>query len=450
MLLGGKNRKQEVIFSSQEEHGFVEYFQRLSEREVGLNSLEVRNIIKCWLDQENRIVSRFKDNMPTSNWVTQFKRRHPTLFIKPIKTIKPVKIKLETRQESDGFTEKVSPDSTQGSIMNESTLLSQSSSHDNVLSEVDDKTMIVRPISPLVINHELSCSSTSNEVPYRICQSSSSMCALKCKTPTDVPKSSKKRRYSGDGHDDNHPPQELHFPPSPRKMNCSRSPSPMNCESPPIIVHPSDASHEKSVYESTVITSGINRNNNLFTPQKTPINKSRSSFNSLTAIYDSKHSASSIQQSQSKNFIALKALEETLSDEEKDMFYQRFEESSSLELDLLYIAWKVLKQRCVNDENTPTMANYHSRNDDQVSSSVPKKYEEGTGPVADEAMEELNEVINRHRYNSAYDDYPKKYEHRYDYDSATHFDRHKSPPPEYVTPNYENEDVKSSIKVELT
>lgn len=80
--LKGKQQKspgKPQVFSCEEELSFVNCIKKCAEFGFPLDSFEVRMIAKSYLDSKGRRVKIFKNNVPGSEWVNSFLKRHPAL-----------------------------------------------------------------------------------------------------------------------------------------------------------------------------------------------------------------------------------------------------------------------------------------------------------------------------------------------------------------------------------
>ncbi|KAF2887440.1 hypothetical protein ILUMI_18733 [Ignelater luminosus] len=64
------------IFSKEEEEAFVSYISAMSEFGFPLTTLDLRVVIRSFLDRSGRLISCFENNMPGKDWISSFLRRH--------------------------------------------------------------------------------------------------------------------------------------------------------------------------------------------------------------------------------------------------------------------------------------------------------------------------------------------------------------------------------------
>ena len=64
------------VFSDIEETTFVNHILQLSEYGFPVDSFDMRLIVKSYLDKDGRRVLKFHENMPGTDWVNSFLRRH--------------------------------------------------------------------------------------------------------------------------------------------------------------------------------------------------------------------------------------------------------------------------------------------------------------------------------------------------------------------------------------
>ncbi|XP_047990507.1 uncharacterized protein LOC125229660 [Leguminivora glycinivorella] len=67
------------IFNDEEELHFCDCVERMGQYGFPLSELDLRMIVKAYLDKIGRNVKRFKSNMPGTEWVSSFLRRHTSL-----------------------------------------------------------------------------------------------------------------------------------------------------------------------------------------------------------------------------------------------------------------------------------------------------------------------------------------------------------------------------------
>ncbi|CAH2019297.1 unnamed protein product [Acanthoscelides obtectus] len=83
-----KKPGKQPIFTSQEEHQFVECIVALGEYGFPINSRELRHIIKNYLSRCGREVKTFQDNLSGQDWTNAFIIRHPEISIRFAENIK--------------------------------------------------------------------------------------------------------------------------------------------------------------------------------------------------------------------------------------------------------------------------------------------------------------------------------------------------------------------------
>ncbi|KAJ8958362.1 hypothetical protein NQ314_006423 [Rhamnusium bicolor] len=90
-----------AVFSHEEERDFVCCIQHLSEFGFPVTEMELRHIIKTYLNQKGRKVSRFRDNLPGKDWVKSFLRRHKDLTARFASNIKRSRAALNETQMTE-------------------------------------------------------------------------------------------------------------------------------------------------------------------------------------------------------------------------------------------------------------------------------------------------------------------------------------------------------------
>ena len=67
----------QTCLSSAEEKVFVNHLVVLSEWGFPFSKLDLRLVVKSYLDKLDRVVKKIKDNIPGEEWATSFLKRHP-------------------------------------------------------------------------------------------------------------------------------------------------------------------------------------------------------------------------------------------------------------------------------------------------------------------------------------------------------------------------------------
>lgn len=76
------------IFTEEEETEFLKCIIQLSEYGFPVTPLELRFIVRSYLNRTGRTVTRFKENLPGNEWVISFTKRHPQLTMRFASNIK--------------------------------------------------------------------------------------------------------------------------------------------------------------------------------------------------------------------------------------------------------------------------------------------------------------------------------------------------------------------------
>lgn len=66
----------QLTFSDHEENTFVQYIVKVSDWGFPFGVMEIRLLIKNYLDRAGRSVRKFKNNTPSKEWVRSFITRH--------------------------------------------------------------------------------------------------------------------------------------------------------------------------------------------------------------------------------------------------------------------------------------------------------------------------------------------------------------------------------------
>ncbi|XP_063244589.1 uncharacterized protein LOC134544837 [Bacillus rossius redtenbacheri] len=87
-LLGQHNKKvgRPTIFSKEEELFFIQHILYLSDEGIPISLFDVRCVVKCYLDTQNRKVQQFKGNMPGWDWSQSFLERHKAALKQRLET----------------------------------------------------------------------------------------------------------------------------------------------------------------------------------------------------------------------------------------------------------------------------------------------------------------------------------------------------------------------------
>lgn len=86
------------IFSYEEERRFVLCIQSLSDFGFPVTEVELRQIIKTYLNRQGKKIARFRDNIPGKDWVKKFLLRHKDLTTRLASNIKRSRAALNKEQ----------------------------------------------------------------------------------------------------------------------------------------------------------------------------------------------------------------------------------------------------------------------------------------------------------------------------------------------------------------
>lgn len=86
------------VFTQEEERRFVACIHNLSDYGFPVDEVELRHIIKTYLDRQGRSVQRFKNNLPGRDWAKSFLRRHTDLTARISSNIKRSRAALTEEQ----------------------------------------------------------------------------------------------------------------------------------------------------------------------------------------------------------------------------------------------------------------------------------------------------------------------------------------------------------------
>lgn len=89
------------VFSNEEERRFVACIHSLSEFGFPVTELELRQIIKTYLNRQGRKIARFKHNVPGRDWVISFLKRHKDLTARIASNIKRSRAALNVNQMTE-------------------------------------------------------------------------------------------------------------------------------------------------------------------------------------------------------------------------------------------------------------------------------------------------------------------------------------------------------------
>lgn len=92
-----------TVFTQEEEQAFEAHVVKLAEFGFPTTDLDLRYIIKCFLDKQGRTVKCFKNNLPGPDWSYSFRKRHPTLSVRTASNIKRVRAAIDEKVISDYF-----------------------------------------------------------------------------------------------------------------------------------------------------------------------------------------------------------------------------------------------------------------------------------------------------------------------------------------------------------
>ena len=84
-----------TVFSAEEEERFVQCTLKMSNFGFPIDSFDLRHIVKDYLETKGRTVSQFKNNMPGTDWVRSFLKRHPELTNRFATNIKRVRAAID-------------------------------------------------------------------------------------------------------------------------------------------------------------------------------------------------------------------------------------------------------------------------------------------------------------------------------------------------------------------
>uniref|UniRef100_A0A6P7FQH0 Uncharacterized protein LOC114332904 n=1 Tax=Diabrotica virgifera virgifera TaxID=50390 RepID=A0A6P7FQH0_DIAVI len=90
-----------TIFSYEEERCFVQCIQSLSDAGFPVTGMELRQIIKSYLNRQGKNITRFKDNTPGIDWVKSFLSRHKDLTARIASNIKRSRAALNADQMTE-------------------------------------------------------------------------------------------------------------------------------------------------------------------------------------------------------------------------------------------------------------------------------------------------------------------------------------------------------------
>lgn len=92
-----------TVFSASEENSFAEHIVNLADFGFPVTSLDLRFVIKAYLDKKGVTVRQFKNNIPGPDWVKSFLKRHHTLTMRTSSNIKKVRAALDSDQVNKYF-----------------------------------------------------------------------------------------------------------------------------------------------------------------------------------------------------------------------------------------------------------------------------------------------------------------------------------------------------------
>jgi hypothetical protein len=97
------NMGRPTVLSAEEEVQLLEKIQVLADWGFPLTGQDVCHFVKSYLDKKGVRSSRFKDNLPTSKWITCFLKRHPEFCLRKVNPIKRTRAAVSREDISDFF-----------------------------------------------------------------------------------------------------------------------------------------------------------------------------------------------------------------------------------------------------------------------------------------------------------------------------------------------------------
>lgn len=93
----------QMALGSQEEAGLASTILIAAEWGYPLTKLDIRLIVKSFLEENNKTCERFKDNMPGIDWCAGFIKRHPELTIRKCQNVKRARASIKIEEFEDYF-----------------------------------------------------------------------------------------------------------------------------------------------------------------------------------------------------------------------------------------------------------------------------------------------------------------------------------------------------------
>ena len=103
-----KNPGRPTVLDKKQEKVFVEHFCKMAEFGFPLTEIDLRFIVKGYLDKTGRTIPQFKNNLPGIEWVRLFRKRNPILnFLSNIKTVRAAVDEVVITKYFDQLSESV-------------------------------------------------------------------------------------------------------------------------------------------------------------------------------------------------------------------------------------------------------------------------------------------------------------------------------------------------------